>query len=461
MKDRRNVIIITFDCLRPDRLGASGYRGVSTPTFDRIMDEGVTFTNAYCQAPNTWKSHAVMFTGCVPPTNGVRTPVSKISSQLQTMAEIFQEAGYATFGLPALSVLSEEAGFSRGFMKYNFDKMMEKTEKYSRYRTCDDTLEIANSWLERISQPFFLWVHHFGIHWLPSEFLDLPNEYRQSFSEYAQFYDGKVSYTDANFLAPLVADLQALGLFDQTILVLWSDHGDDLKDIELIREGLSKSDGHNRELSEDVMRILLTIRAPGLLPNGEKRVDVCQSIDLLPTLLDLTGIKLGSCQCQGRSLVDSSAQIDSAKVYLGNVCRGYVGIRYGRYKLILVDPSLERDQNPFVDRIQLLKNTGWQLLPYKWRQWLRGRYQKPFWSELGEPDQIFERLLDIGHCKFYDLEVDPEGKNDIAKDFPQLVSEYKKILLEIATRSVSDYSSYATPEEEAAMEEHLKSLGYF
>jgi arylsulfatase A-like enzyme len=461
--NNRNVIIITFDCLRPDRLGGSGYHGVSTPTFDRIMAEGTTFTNIYCQGPNTWKSHASMFTGCIPPTNGVRKPVSKISDQLQTMAELFQEAGYATYGLPALSLLSKEAGFARGFTEYRLDGMVEKEEAYSRFRTSTETLDIVNRWLESAPQPFFAWIHYFGIHWLPPEILDLPEEYRRSYSEYAQFYDGKISYTDDQFLTPLVNRLHSLGLLDKTILVLWSDHGDDLEDIELIRIRRSKSDGHNWGLSEGVMRILLTIRAPGLLPAGQKRIDLCQSIDILPTLLEMTGVAPGIKQCQGRSLLSMANQTDSPIIYLGNICRGFVGVRYGRYKFVLTEPSkVVQNQDPLTIRSRLLKDTARQMIPYRWQKYWRnlGNKQRPWWADLGEPDEILKRLLKSGVCELYDLVTDPAGKKNIAPDNPQLVHEYKEILQEIATQSVSHQSAYTTAEEEAVVEERLKSLGY-
>ena len=112
---RPNVLIITFDALRPDHLGGSGYKGVCTPTFDRLIDEGVVFTNAYCQAPNTWISHACLFTDCSPYRHGVRTPLRKISDNVLTMAEVFREAGYTTFGLPAMSLLSKETDLYEGF----------------------------------------------------------------------------------------------------------------------------------------------------------------------------------------------------------------------------------------------------------------------------------------------------------------------------------------------------------
>jgi arylsulfatase A-like enzyme len=327
-------------------------------------------------------------------------------------------------------------------------------------------LEIVKAWLERTSRPFFAWVHYFGIHELSPELLDLPDTYRRSYSEYAQFYDGKVVYADEHFLAPLIDHLQTLGLLDQTVLVLWSDHGDDLKMIELLEQGQpTRSKGHNWRLTDEVMRTLLVIRALGLLPKGQKRTDVCQSIDVLPTLIEMTGLEFDLNQCEGRSLVSPSSQADPPLVYMENLCQGFVGIRYGRFRLVLSEPDKRQGKGgPLTSRVQLLKSTARQLLPYRWRQWLKNRRKtsQPWWRTVsGEPAEILERLLDSGVCELYDLVADPDEKNNIATDNPQLVLEYKGIIHEIATQPAGYQSSYATAEEEAIVEGHLKALGYF
>jgi arylsulfatase A-like enzyme len=461
MSSLPNILLITFDCLRPDRLSGAGYRGVHTPIFDRLMNEGVTFTNAYCQAPNTWMSHACLFTGYNPYRNGVRTPLGKIDGGLETMAEIFQKAGYAVFGLPAMSLLSKEAGFARGFTEYRLDGLRSNAGRLGQqyYRTCDETLGIAKAWLRRASKPFFIWIHYFGIHSIPEEQFDLPVHYRQSYSEYAQFYDGKVVYADEQFLAPLVDYIETLGVLDETILVLWSDHGESLRTVE--HKGGFENSGHNWGLTEDVMRTLLVIRAPWLLPQGHKKMDVCQSIDVFPTLLEMTGLAPLPSQCHGRSLVSSAGQPDPPAVYMENLCQGFVGLRYGRYKLVLEEPDPVPDavpRGPIASRVRLLRNTARSLLPSRWRR--RHRNEHPPWKAQGEPNEIFERLIDSGSCELFDLVTDPGEKSNIAISNSQLVLECKGVLRAMATQSISYQSAYATPEEEATIEEHLRALGY-
>ena len=205
-ENQPSVLIITFDCLRPDHLSGLGYKGLRTATFDRMMSEGVLFANAYCQAPNTWISHASLFTGCNPYRHGVRTPLRRISDNITTMGEVYRAAGYSTLGLPAMSLLSEEAGFARGFDEYRLDglKGAASTLLHRYYRSPSDTLDITRQWLSESQHPFFAWIHYFGIHKVDESLLDLPLRYREQYSEYAQNYDGKIAFADEQFLAPLV-----------------------------------------------------------------------------------------------------------------------------------------------------------------------------------------------------------------------------------------------------------------
>lgn len=473
MKAKPNILIITFDCLRPDHLGGSGYKGVSTPTFDCLIDEGVIFTNAYCQAPNTWISHACLFTGCNPYRHGVRTPLRKISDSVRTMAEVFREAGYATFGLPAVSLLSREAGFARGFDEYCLDGLQsaEGILSHRYYRSAFDTLAITKNWLESVRRPFFGWIHYFGTHKVDDSLLDLPAKYRRQYSEYAQHYDGKVTFTDEQFLKPLIDELEALGVLDETILVLWSDHGENLRAVE----HNSQHWGHNWALTEDVMRIMLIMRAPWLLPAGDRRSDVAQSIDIFRALLELVGLPSFLDQLEGQFLSPSSSTYD-ATVYMENLCQGFVGVRRGRFKLIISEPDSQSEQDVQVSeilaeklmrRLRLVKNTAYELLPARWKRGAKCEpvydvtdQLSPWWRAKGEPEEIFLRLMDHGSCALYDLSNDPLEQRDIAFANPSLVCELKQVIHDAAVHGTKVQPAYAASEE-AAVEAHLRGLGYF
>lgn len=454
--------MITFDCLRPDRINGSGYKGLCTPSFDRIVDEGVFFTNAYCQAPNTWISHASLFTGCNPYRHGVRTPIRKISENVKTMAEVFREAGYTTLGLPAMSLLSREAGFARGFDEYCLDRL-KSTEgilSHRYYRTASDTLELIKIWLNRSRQPFFAWVHYFGIHKVEKSLLDLPQKYRREYSEYAQFYDGKVVFADEQFLAPLTAELEDLGLLDKTILILWSDHGENLN---MVEHNLPQW-GHNWALTEDVMKTLLIIRAPWVLPAGERRHHIAQSIDLFPTLLDLAGQPASMVQFEGRSLA-ASPQAETA-CYMENLCQGFVGLRRDRFKLVFyeyLDSDRKKSRFFTIKMPQKFQRVLKNMLKIKSTEQEGKKIRQtlaPWWKVKGEPEVILKKLLDNGNYCLYDLSTDPMEEHNIADENPRLTSDLKMILSKMANQNVSIQLADLSEEEEAIIEERLKNLGY-
>ncbi len=455
MSQCKNILIVVFDCLRPDHLSNLGYHGTHTPTFDRFASEGTLFTNAYCQAPNTWISHASLFTGCNPYVHGVRTPTRKLSQDLRVMAEVFREAGYATFGLPAMSLLSPEAGFARGFDEYILDGLRSEPGVLAhRYdRTADETLARTRDWIRRVSPPFFGWIHYFGTHKVEDHLFDLPEDFRRSHSPYAQYYDGKVSFADQRFLSPLVDELSALGLLEDTIVVLWSDHGEDLHAIEHGRNW-----GHNWGLTEEVMRTVLIMRGPGL--SADRHEGLARSIDIFPTLVDLVGLR-PLPQFEGRSLVRDSLTPEDA-VYMENLCQGFAAIRRGRYKLVLAERS-PTEEGSWRWKASLVRKTVRQVMPAGVKR-LRHRLRRTdvsIWcSTEGEPEEVMQRLLERGITSLYDLEADPDERYDLAATKPTLVGELRQCLTEIIERTAHSTEMSMSDEDREQIEERLRGLGY-
>ncbi len=456
MSRHRNILIVVFDCLRPDHLPCLGYRGTNTPTIDRLALEGTTFTNAYCQAPNTWISHASLFTGCNPYLHGLRTPTRRLSADLRVMAEVFREAGYTTYGLPAMSLLSREAGFARGFDEYTLDGLRSEPGVLAhRYdRTADETLARTRKWLGQTSTPFFGWIHYFGTHKVEDHLFDLPEDYLRSFSPYAQHYDGKVSFADERFLAPLVDELANLGLLEDTIIVLWSDHGEDLHEIEQ-----GRSWGHNWSLAEQVMRTVLIMKGPGI-PPGNRQEGLARSIDIFPTLVDLAGIP-PLPQFEGESLVqDGPTAVD--EVYMENLCQGFAGLRHGKFKLILAQRAAV-EVGSWRWKASLMRKAIGQVMPAGLKM-LRGRLRRSdvsLWCpETGEPEDVMHRLLEQGTARLYDLEADPDENHDLAASQPETVAEMKGRLSESIKQTVPGSEISMSDEEQEQLEDRLRGLGY-
>jgi len=222
--------------------------------------------------------------------------------------------------------------------------------------------------------------------------------------------------------------------------------------------------GHNWALTEDVMKTLLIIRAPWVLPVGERRHYIAQSIDLFPTLLDLAGQPVSKEQFEGQSLV-SSPQAEPV-CYMENLCQGFVGLRRDRFKLVFHEShdSDNKTSRAFTRKLQqrfkrVLKNalkiTPAGQEPKKIRQTLA-----PWWKAKGEPEVILKKLLDNGICSLYDLSTDPMEEHNIADENPRLTADLKTILSEIANQNVSIQLADLSAEEEAIIEERLKNLGY-
>ncbi|MFW6125182.1 MAG: sulfatase-like hydrolase/transferase, partial [Pirellulales bacterium] len=198
MPDRPNILLVTLDSVRPDHLGCYGYRGTETPQIDRLAAEGVRFTAAYTQAPNTWVAHASLLTGCIPPRHGLRWPLGRVRAEVPTLAELLRAAGYATFGLPALSLLSRESGFARGLETYGLEGLVSEFSGAVHFRPLGETLRLLREWLAAgaprgaADRPVFLWVHYFGTHVAQGtaavQMFDLPAADRARYSPYAQCY---------------------------------------------------------------------------------------------------------------------------------------------------------------------------------------------------------------------------------------------------------------------------------
>jgi len=457
MDKKPNILIITFDCLRPDHLSASGYCGVFTPAFDRVIAEGAFFENAYCQAPNTWISHASLFSGCNPYLHGVRSPVGKINPQIKLMAEVFQSAGYATFGLPAMSLLNPASGFSRGFDVFPLDGLVGtgKVVPHRYLRLMEDTLNRTIAWISEAPSPFFAWIHYFGIHKVDPVLLDLPPTFRAKYSPYAQHYDAKVAHADRNFLAPLLGHLERLGILNDTILVLWSDHGDDLHAIEH-----QINWGHNWDLSEQVMKTLLVMRGPEI-PANQRVTNTVRSIDIFPTLLKIARIDPPST-IEGADVLHEGIPNDRF-IYMENLCQGFLGVRSGPWKLTLSDNHLSpADPGTFSWRYRLVRQTLIKILPTRLKRYFRTQPELvEWWAVRGEPLDIYQRLLASGHPFLFNLEQDPEGKTNIYAKHPDQVATLKERLAQLASASPGRLSLDLDAAERQELIDRLKQLGYY
>lgn len=328
----RNIVLVTLDCVRADRLGCYGYPGVETPNLDRLAALGVLFQEAVTQAPNTWVAHGTIFTGCYPPVHGLRTPQSTLSPHVITVAEWFSAHGWATAAFPGTTLVGRVHGFHRGFQL--FDDKWEEARQSSGGRVLwrknwKQALGKAFEWIQKSGEPFLVWLHYIDTHHFPT--VELPEYYRSRFSPRWQYYDGKVSRADEECVGEIESFLESNGLWERTIVAVFADHGEQLEE-----DGRPVHDG---ELREDVLRVPLIIAGEGTWASGGKRICLPVGlVDLFPTLCHLCGLE-PPAGIQGLSLADegflAKGGMQTRILYCENWPKGFVAARTSQWKLVL------------------------------------------------------------------------------------------------------------------------------
>jgi choline-sulfatase len=277
-----NVLLITIDTVRADRIGAYGYAKAATPAIDRLAREGVRFADATTQAPLTGPAHAAILTGQYPARLGVRdnatTPIPRGTA---TLAEMFKARGYRTAGFIGAFLLGPEYGFAQGFD--TFDARFGQYSagmKLQAQRRGSEVVDAALQWLPSKpapapGQPFFAWVHLYDAH-TP---YDPPGPFRTRFA--AAPYDGEVAYVDS-CIGKLIAALEQAGQLDRTIVAVISDHGEGLGDHGETEHGLF--------LYESVLHVPWVMRLPARGSAGTVVTTQVRTIDVTPTLAALAGL---------------------------------------------------------------------------------------------------------------------------------------------------------------------------
>jgi arylsulfatase A-like enzyme/Flp pilus assembly protein TadD len=298
---RWNVLLVTFDTTRADRLGCYGNSRIETPTLDRLAADGIRFSQAMSAVPITAPSHSTILTGAYPPAHGVRdNGLFVLSPDRLTLAEMLHDAGYATAAAVGSFPVTSQFGLDQGFDLFD-DHLTGLSEDYLGRRTLPkDRLffderraaqvnEAVIPWItDHADDPFFVWVHYFD----PHQPFEPPPPYDQLYAD--DLYNGEIAYADSR-LGYLFDHLRRIGALDRTLIVMAADHG----------EGL----GEHNELTHAVLAYGATVHVPliirppaGVAPAGTVVDTRVGTVDIVPTILDLLGLD-PPASVQGRSLV--------------------------------------------------------------------------------------------------------------------------------------------------------------
>lgn len=282
------IVLVSIDTLRADRLPIYGYTKVTTPAIDRLAADGVVFDYAWAHSPQTLPSHASIFTGLLPFEHGVRDNMGfTVKDGAETMAGLLRARGYATGGFVSAYVMRRDTGIAQGFDTYDDHLPPTSPEKATGevQRDGADTLLAADAWLDGLaSDRFFLFLHLYEPH--------SPYTPPERFSRYDP-YDGEIAYAD-ELVGRLVDSLKRRGLYDAATIIVLSDHGEGLGDHGEMEHGIF--------VYSETIKVPLVVKLPRGAEAGRRVADPVQHIDLVPTLLDLSGGSSGSGH-RGRSLL--------------------------------------------------------------------------------------------------------------------------------------------------------------
>jgi len=321
-----NVLLVILDTTRADHLSTYGYFRQTSPNLTRLAEEGERYDDAWAHAPWTLPTIASILTGQPPHIHGAtrnREGLFAIRPEITTLAERLQRVGYATAAFINVVWCSPDlSALDRGFDLYDFRLT---DESNLNHRSAGETTDAALAWLEgQRSEPFFLVMHYFDphltydapapfdtrfepdtqpgvprgfgsaqeVHALRDGSLSIDDRRKQSL---VARYDGEIAYTDEQF-GRLRAELERLGHWERTLVVVVGDHGEEFWD----HGGFEHGHSHQREL----LRVPLIVRRPGgaAASRHDERV---RQIDIAPTILELA--QLAADGLPGRALGDGGS----------------------------------------------------------------------------------------------------------------------------------------------------------
>jgi choline-sulfatase len=300
-----NVILITIDTVRADHVGCYGAANIQTPTLDGLARDGIVFERAISQVPLTWPSHAVILTGTYPFQNGVQDFTGQpLDVRFRSVAQVFKHQGYATGAVISAFVLDRSWGLSRGFDFYDdaFSAEAFQTKDVGLVdRKAGESVTRALKWLNKNlvqtpRRPFFFWLHLYD----PHSPYDPPEPFRTQYRRH--LYDGEIAYADHE-LGRLISWLKQSRLYDRSLIVMLSDHGESLGD-----HGEKE---HGFFVYNSTVHIPLIVKLPdgsGFRPGRVARP--VETTAIASTLLHLAGVKAEEKQFQSKSLLGENAEAE-------------------------------------------------------------------------------------------------------------------------------------------------------
>lgn len=436
-----NVILISIDTLRSDHLGCYGYKKDTSPNIDVLASESALFRNVYSASPWTLPSHVSMLTGLYGAHHQVYHDSDRMDPREITLAEKMRENSYKTTAFTGGGFVSAVYGFSKGF-----DSYYEGEGGVFHQDSAAKVFSVVSQWIDRsLDQDFFLFIHTYQPHSPyacppPYKFMFLDDDAKWGHidlihhlggNEYLYkalpdeekrniiaLYDAEIRYTDELLIAPLVDKLKETGLYDRTMLILTSDHGEEFFE--------HSGWGHGYSVYDEALKVPLIIKFPDSSFKGKSYDHIVSLVDIMPTILDWLDIDISDANIDGKSLMPILLEREKGdRKFIadvaGNVLHYHnlekITANQEKIKMILNKDSSDRNLEFF-------------------------RFKPP----------------EVPVVEMYDLKNDSMEKNNIAEKYPDLTRQLMGWLNDFYSTAVKKDVKKLVMDEK--LKEQLRALGY-
>jgi arylsulfatase A-like enzyme len=436
-----NVILISIDTLRADHLGCYGYEKDTSPNIDELASDSAVFLNVYSASPWTLPSHVSIMTGLYGVHHQVYHDSERMDPKDVTLAEKLRENFYKTTAFTGGGFVSSVYGFSKGF-----DSYYEGEGGIFHQDSAERVFSVVSQWIDRSKgQDFFLFVHTYQPHSPyacppPYKFMfldddakwghidliqhlggndclykELPDEERRNI---IALYDGEIRYTDEMLIAPLIDKLKETGLYERTLLILTSDHGEEFFD--------HSAWGHGYSVYDEALKVPLLIKFPDSHFKGKRITKIVSLVDIMPTILNWLEVDFSDIKIDGTSLLPVVTDRENTdRKFLADVAENV--LNYHNLEKITTNQ----------DKLKLILN-----------------------KSSGAQDDGFFRFLppDIPAIEIYDLIKDSEEKNNVAEKYPDLTRQIISWIDDFYSQAVKKDVKKMVMDEK--LKEQLRALGY-
>jgi arylsulfatase A-like enzyme/tetratricopeptide (TPR) repeat protein len=360
---RPDVVLLTLDTTRADRLGVMGHEQAQTAQLDALAAEGVVFERGYSSSSLTLPSHTTILSGLEPIEHGVHDNGVPVPAEgFDTLAERLARSGYDTGAFVSAFILDSRFGLDRGFAHYD-DEITWRPDPLSflvPQRRGAVTTDRALAWLDdRGRKPFFLWVHYYDPH--------APRDPPPPFDQIEGPYDAEIAYMDAQ-IGRLLEGVRATGRGRPTLVIAVADHGESL--------GQHGEETHGTLAYDSTLHVPLLVAGPGF-PAAARSTSFARTADVVPTVLAAVG-----------------EPADSA------------GGGLPLQQLVTGEPAEERIG--YFESLGPATRLGWARLV---------GVRTPRWKYTGEPDPV----------ELYDVVEDPNETRNLADEQPEVVARLRPL----------------------------------